>query len=37
MFGSEFTDFADKFEDATQIKSFKELEKVLKKSISPLL
>ena len=37
MFGSEYTDFADKFEDAKQIKSFKELETVLKKSITPLI
>ena len=37
MFGSEFEDSAKLFTDAKQIKSFNELEKVLKKTISPML
>lgn len=37
MFGSEFEDFAELFKDAKLITSFDELEKVLKKSITPLI
>ena len=37
MFGSEFEDSAKLFTDAKQIKSFAELEKILKKTITPLI
>ena len=37
MFGSEFEDSAELFKDAKLINSFDELEKVLKKSITPLI